>query len=130
MKKKEFFGAAPAIPDGTRLPLSPAVAAGDFVFLSGQVPFDSEGRLVGNDVASQTRQVMANLEAALTVAGGTLDDIVKTTVWLARTEDFGAFNDAYGAFFPDAPPARTTVRSDLMGKGILVEIEATAQRQK
>lgn len=115
---KQCFGKAP-------VPLSPAVRAGDFIYVSGQVPLGQDGELVGGNVENQTRQVMRNVEAALKLAGATLDDVVKTTVWLDDARDFGAFNKAYGSFFPENPPARTTAESRLMAD-IKVEIEAIA----
>ena len=106
-------------------PLSPAVRAGDFVYVSGQVPADGDGAVVGATITEQTDQVMKNVAAALALAGATLDDVVKTTCWLADRGDFAEFNRAYGRHFPEAPPARTTVESRLM-IDIRVEIEAVA----
>ena len=118
MTKKHFGSAA--------VPLSPAVRAGDFVYVSGQVPMGADG-LVTGDITAQTNQVMENLKAALGLAGCTLSDVVKTTAWLEDRSDFGAFNAAYGAYFPTDPPARTTVESRLM-VDIKVEIEAVAYK--
>ena len=102
--------------------------AGDFVFVSGQMAFGEGFRLIGDDITTQTRICLENIERQLIAAGLTARDIVKATVWLTRTEDFAAFDKAYGAFFGDAQlPARSTVRSDLMVPGALVEIEAIAQ---
>jgi 2-iminobutanoate/2-iminopropanoate deaminase len=112
------FGSAP-------VPLSPAVRAGDFVFISGQVPFDAKGGLVSGDIETQTRQVFENLQAALALAGATLADVVKTTVWLADRADFVAFNHVYGEYFPQKPPARSTLEARFM-IDIRVEIEAIA----
>jgi len=115
---KEVFGTA-------KVPLSPAVRAGDFIYVSGQVPVDGDGNIVGSTIAEQTDQVMQNIAAALALAGATLDDVAKTTVWLADRGDFAEFNRAYARHFPAAPPARTTVESRLM-IDIRVEIEAVA----
>ncbi|MBK1696599.1 RidA family protein [Rhodovibrio salinarum] len=109
------------------VPLSPAVRAGDFVYVSGQVPMGEDGCLVDGGIEAQTRQVMANLEAALKLAGAGLEDVVKTTVWLDDARDFGRFNAVYGTFFSSEPPARTAVESRLM-VDIKVEVEAVAYR--
>lgn len=102
--------------------------AGDLVFVSGQMAFGEGFRLIGDDITTQTRVCLENIERQLKAAGLTARDIVKATVWLTRTEDFAAFDAAYGAFFGDATlPARSTVRADLMVPGALVEIEAIAQ---
>lgn len=111
----------------SHVPLSPAVRAGDFVFVSGQVPVDAEGKLVGGDIEKQTRQVLDNLKAALALAGAELSDVVKTTVWLEDARDFGGFNRAYATYFPEQPPARTTAEGRLM-VDIKVEIEAVAYK--
>lgn len=117
---KQCFG-------GSHVPLSPAVRAGDFVFVSGQVPFDANGVVVQGGVTEQTAQVLENLKAALALAGCTLDDVVKTTVWLQDARDFGAFNTVYGRYFAKEPPARSTTESRLM-IDIKVEIEAVAYK--
>lgn len=110
----------------SHVPLSPAVRAGDYVFVSGQVPV-VDGKIVEGDVAVQTRQVLENVTAALKMAGCDLSDVVKTTVWLKHAEDFPAFNEAYAPFFPKDPPARSTAESRLM-IDIRVEIEAIAYK--
>ncbi len=117
---KQCFGSA-------HVPLSPAVRAGDFVHVSGQVPVDADGRVVAGGIAEQTEQVMRNIEAALALAGCTLDDVIKTQVFLEDARDFAAFNQAYARFFPTDPPARTTVEARLM-IDIKVEIEAIAYK--
>ncbi len=119
---KECFGSAP-------VPLSPAVRAGDFIYVSGQVPTGSDGELVGGGVANQTRQVMKNIEAVLKLAGAEMSDIVKTTVILEDARDFGGFNKAYAEFFPSEPPARTTSEQRLM-VDIKVEIDAIAYKPR
>jgi 2-iminobutanoate/2-iminopropanoate deaminase len=117
---KQVFGTS-------HVPLSPAVRAGDFVFVSGQVPVGEDGQLIGGTVEAQTQQVLKNVEKALALAGATLADVVKTTVWLEDARDFAGFNKVYATFFPDAPPARSTVESRLMAD-IKVEIEAVAYK--
>lgn len=110
----------------SHVPLSPAVRAGDFVFVSGQVPV-VEGRVVKGGIAAETRAVLENVRAALRLAGCEMSDVVKTTVWLRDRADFAAFNAAYAEFFPQEPPARSTAESRLM-IDIAVEIEAVAYR--
>lgn len=101
--------------------------AGELVFVSGQMAFDEGFRIVGDDVAAQTRTCLENIVRQLSAASLGASDIVKTTVWLTRIEDFAAFDAAYGAFFGNIVlPARSTVRADLMVPDALVEIEATA----
>jgi 2-iminobutanoate/2-iminopropanoate deaminase len=103
-----------------------ALAVGPFVFLSGQIPLDAQGRLVEGDIVIQTCQVIANLKAILAAAGLALKDVVKTTVFLADLADFQEFNRAYGEFFPQHPPARTTVQAAGLPRGVSVEIDAIA----
>ena len=104
---------------------SPAVRAGDFVFISGQVPRDLRtGALPGEDIESQVRLVLANVKGALAAAGATLDDVVSVTVYLANVDDWGKFNDAYKEIFRPPYPTRTAIGADL--RGILVEVSAVA----
>jgi reactive intermediate/imine deaminase len=110
----------------SHVPLSPAIRAGDFVFVSGQVPV-MEGRVVGGGIAAETRAVLENVRAALRLAGCEMSDVVKTTVWLRDRADFAAFNAAYAEFFPQDPPTRSTAEARLM-IDIAVEIEAVAYR--
>ena len=117
---KQHFGAS-------HVPLSPAVRAGDFVYVSGQVPVDKDRRIVDGGIGPQTKKVLENVSDALALAGCTLSDVVKTTVWLKHAEDFAGFNEAYAPFFPEDPPARSTAESRLM-IDILVEIEAIAYK--
>jgi 2-iminobutanoate/2-iminopropanoate deaminase len=103
------------------------VRAGDFVYVSGQVPVGADGIVVKGGITEQTEQVLANVKAALALAGCTMDDVVKTTVWLEDARDFGAFNAVYARHFAQNPPARTTVESRLM-IDIKIEVEAVAYR--
>ncbi|HXT15925.1 MAG TPA: RidA family protein [Gemmatimonadaceae bacterium] len=104
---------------------SPAAKAGPFVFVSGQVPRDPvTGELVGNDVESQTRQVIKNVERALQAAGAELSDIVSIIVYLADIDDWGRFNAAYKELMPEPYPTRTALGANL--RGIMVEISAVA----
>ncbi|MGR8921449.1 MAG: RidA family protein [Gammaproteobacteria bacterium] len=111
--------------DGTALPLSRAVKAGEFVFLSGQLGLDEQGKLV-EGVEAQTSAALRNIGDVLALAGLTLTDVVKSTVWLTDIADFPAFNRVYAGAFPDSPPARSTVCSALALPGALVEIEVVA----
>jgi 2-iminobutanoate/2-iminopropanoate deaminase len=104
---------------------SPAVRAGGFVFVSGQVPRDPvSGKLVGDDVESQTKQVIANVSRALQAAGASLSDVVSVIVYLADIDDWGRFNTVYKEIMPQPYPTRTALGANL--RGILVEISAVA----
>jgi len=108
-------------------PYSPAVRAGDFVYVSGQTPRDPvTGELGGRDVTSQTRSTLANLQRVLEQAGATMADVVSVTVYLQRADDWDAMNAVYRDVFRGPHPSRTTVGADL--RGILVEISAVAYR--
>lgn len=104
---------------------SPAVKAGPFVFVSGQVPRDpASGELIGGDVEAQTKQVMTNVERALRAAGAELSDIVSVTVYLANIEDWGRFNAVYKEIMPQPYPTRTALGADL--RGIFIEVSVIA----
>lgn len=105
--------------------LSPAVRAGDFVFVSGQLPTEAPGRVVEGGIEPQTRQVFENLREALALAGCTLPDVCKVTVWLQDAADFAGFNRVYAEAFGEHKPARSTVQAQLMIDA-RVEIEVTA----
>lgn len=111
---------------GQRRPFAKAVRAGDFVFVSGQVPTVG-GEVVPGGIVPQTEQVIANLRSVLEAAGCTLADVVKVTCWLDDPRDFSSFNAVFEKHFIDAPPARATVRSELMVDA-KVEIEAVAYK--
>ena len=99
----------------SNLPLSPGIAAGPFVFLSGQVAVDtSTSRFTEGDTAAQTHQIMRNITALLAAAGSSLEQVVKVTVYLADIDDFAAFNAVYRTYFPSEPPARTTIQAKLI----------------
>ncbi|ABQ91325.1 MULTISPECIES: RidA family protein [unclassified Roseiflexus] len=110
-------------------PYSQAINAGNLVFCSGQIPLTPDGALIEGDVAAQTRQVLTNLQAVLTAAGSSLDQVVKTTVFLADMGDFAAMNAVYAEFFPANPPARSTVQVARLPRDARVEIEAIALRR-
>ncbi len=107
-------------------PYSQAVRAGNLLFVSGQIPLDPEGNVVEGDIRVQTERVMENVKAIVEAAGGTLRDIVKTTVYLKDINDFQGFNEVYQRFFPEAPPARATVEVSSLPKGVDIEVEAVA----
>ena len=111
-------------------PYNQAIAAsGQLIFVAGQIPLDPKtGEIVGgNDVVQQTEQVMTNLEAILTAAGATTQDIVKTTVFLADMNDFAAMNQVYARYFQEeSAPARACVQVSRLPKDVLVEIECIA----
>ena len=100
--------------------------AGDFVFVSGQLPFTAPGEIVEGGIEEQVSQCLRNIDLALGTEGLSLSDVVKTMVWLTSPEDFPAFNETYARYFPGNPPARATVCSALMVPGARVEIEAVA----
>ena len=104
---------------------SPGVRAGDFVFVSGQVPKDPRtGQLVGEDVATQTRQVLKNVEAVLEAAGASLDDVVSVIAYLSDIDDWGEFNETYKQVLRAPYPTRTALGAQL--RGILVEVSCVA----
>jgi 2-iminobutanoate/2-iminopropanoate deaminase len=104
-----------------------AVRSGELLFCSGQVPLDPKtGEIVGTTPAEQARQVLENLSAVLAAAGGTLKDVVRTTVYLTDMGAFGAVNDVYGEFFAQDPPARVAVGVAALPRGAQVEIDAVA----
>ena len=108
-------------------PYSQAVRAGDLVFASGQIPIDpATGEFVAGGVAEQTEQVLRNLTAVFEAAGVGINQIVKTTVFLADMDDFTAMNEVYGRFFSVEPPARATVQAARLPRDARVEIEAIA----
>jgi len=108
-------------------PYSQAVRAGNLVFASGQTPIDpATGEFVAGGIAEQTDQVLRNLTSVFAAAGVELNQIVKTTVFLADMEDFAAMNEVYGRFFGAQPPARATVQAARLPRDARVEIEAIA----
>lgn len=110
-------------------PYSQAVAAGPYLFCSGQLGLDpATGRLVPGGIESQTRRVLDSLAAVLRAAGVGLGDVVKTTVFLSDLRDFAAMNGVYAEYFRESPPARSTVQAAGLPKGAAVEIEAVAFR--
>ena len=109
------------------VPLSPAVRAGDFVYVSGQVPTGPDGKVVAGGIEEQTRAVLENIKSALALADAGMADVVKCLVILTDAGEFAAFNKVYSTYFPQNPPARTTLEAKLM-IDIKVEIEAIAYK--
>jgi 2-iminobutanoate/2-iminopropanoate deaminase len=107
-------------------PYSQAIRAGNLLFLAGQIPVDPATGAMPDGIAEQTRLVLRNLQAVVEAAGGSLRDVVKTTVFLTDLADFPAMNDVYATFFPTDPPARSTVGVARLPKGARIEIEAIA----
>ena len=106
-------------------PYSPAVRAGDFVYVSGQVPRDpASGQLAGEDTVSQAESVLGNLRRTLEAADASLEDVVSVTVYLVDPLEWGAFNEVYRRYFEEPFPSRTVVGAEL--RGIRVEISAVA----
>lgn len=112
-------------------PYSQAVAFGDLLFCAGQIPLDPEtGEIVGDDVTPQTERVIENIKAVLAVNAMTLDDVVKTTVFLTTMSDFAAMNEVYARHFTPPFPARSTVAVLALPRGAKVEIEVTAAKSR
>lgn len=108
-------------------PYSQAIRIGNLVFCSGQIPIDPEtGEFVSGGIKEQTEQVLKNLTAVLESAGATLQNVVKTTVFLADMNDFAAMNEVYAKFFSDNKPARSTVQAARLPRDAKVEIECIA----
>jgi 2-iminobutanoate/2-iminopropanoate deaminase len=108
-------------------PLTQGIAAGGFVFCSGQLPIDpATGKLVEGGIEAQTRQVLKNLSAVLDAAGSSFDNVVKCTVLLTNMSEFSAMNKVYGEFFKAPAPARATFQVSALAMGAKVEIECIA----
>ena len=105
-------------------PYSQAIAISDLLFTSGQIPLRADGTLVEGDITAQTTQVLANLKAVIEAAGGSLNRVVKTTVFMKNLDDFVAMNKVYGDIFGNHTPARSTVQVAKLPRDVLVEIEA------
>lgn len=106
-------------------PYSQAVSAGSLLFISGQLPIDpATGKFVDGDISARTHQIIANLRAIAETAGASLENVVKTTIFLTDLADFQAVNSAYGEHFTSEPPARSTVQVAALPLGSNIEIEA------
>jgi 2-iminobutanoate/2-iminopropanoate deaminase len=123
MKAAVSSGAAPTAIG----PYSPAVRAGQLLFVSGQIPLDpATGQMVGGDVAAQTRRVLDNIGALLAAGERSFADVVRTTIFLADMNDFAAVNEVYGQYFSEPYPARATVQVARLPKDARVEIDVIA----
>jgi len=118
--------AAPGAPKAIG-PYSPAIRAGNFLFLSGQIPIDpASGALVDGGIGAQTEQVMRNIGALLEAAGAGFEHVVRTTVFLTDMSEFATMNECYAKFVVDPPPARATVQVARLPRDARVEIDAIA----
>ena len=124
MAKKTF------IPKGAVIvgPYSPAVEVGGFIYTSGQIPVDSNGKIIEGDVKAQTQQCLKNLTNVLEAAGVSSDDVVKTTVYLTDMGDYALVNEVYGEYFKAPYPARTAISVCALPLGAKVEIEVVAKK--
>ena len=126
MKKKQPLG-DPIIINGRKLSLSRAVQAGDYIFCTGQVPM-KEGRVMtSGSIEEQTRVVIDEIRKTLGIADCSLDDVVKSMVWLQDKNDFPGFNEVYSEYFKNDPPARSAVVNELL-VDVRVEIEVIAYK--
>ncbi len=124
MPKKIYNSSQAPKPIG---PYSQAVAAGGFLFLSGQTPIDPEtGEVVAGDIEAQTERAILNLLAVLKEARVTPENVVKTTVYLADMKDFPRMNEVYARYFKTEPPARTTIQAAGLPRNVQVEIDLIA----
>lgn len=126
MNRKEIIG-GPLVINGRQLSLSKAVRAGDFVFLTGQVPMRDGVVMTDGTIEEQTRACIECIRNTLREAECELSDVVKSTVWLKNREDFPGFNSVYAEYFPEEPPARSGLVSEFL-VDILVEIECVAYK--
>ncbi len=125
-KGKEIIG-GPVVIGGRTITVSRAVRAGDFVFLTGQVPLVDGVPMTTGGIEEQTRVVLDTIGETLDMAGCAYADVVKSMVWLRDRADFPGFNAVYGAYFPEGPPARSAVVSDLL-VDVRIEIEVVAYK--
>jgi 2-iminobutanoate/2-iminopropanoate deaminase len=111
-------------------PYSQGIKAGNFLFVAGQGPVDSKsGKIVGDDIESQTRQTLENIKAIVEASGLSLHDVVMVSVFLKNPDDFRKMNEVYKSFFAENPPTRTTVAADFVASGMLIEVNAVAYRE-
>lgn len=125
-RTKQVIGEALVV-DGRRLSLSRAIRAGDFVFLTGQIPFQDGAPMTSGSIEEQTRVVLEAIRETLVEAGCELSDVVKSMVWLTDRSDFPGFNAVYAEYFPNEPPARSAVVNDLL-VDVRVEVEVVAYK--
>lgn len=125
-KIKQVIG-DPIVINGRQLSLSRAMRAGDFVFLTGQVPFKDGVPMTSGTIEEQTHAVLSEIQDTLALAGCLMTDVVKAMVWLTSREDFPGFNQVYGEYFPVNPPTRSAVVNDLL-VDCRVEVEVVAYK--
>jgi 2-iminobutanoate/2-iminopropanoate deaminase len=109
-------------------PYSKAIAAGNFIFVSGCVPRWPDGNIITDDIQAGTRQCLEDIRSLLEAGGMTLADLVKVNIHLKKIEDFDAMNDVYRTFFPGDPPARATVQAGRVGGNSIMEMEGIAYK--
>jgi len=126
MASKQIIG-DPLIINGRTLSLSKAIRAGDFIFLTGQVPIKNGEIVVKGSIEEQTVIVIEEIKNTLELAGAELEDVVKAMVWLREKDDFPGFNAVYGQYFPKDPPVRSAVLNTLL-VDVRVEIEVIAYK--
>lgn len=102
------------------------IAQGKFIFISGQIPIDNTGSIVGEDIRTQTKQVLLNIKSILESVGASLENVVKTTVYLSDMNNFVPMNEVYEEFFGSSKPARAAFQVARLPKDVLIEIEAIA----
>ena len=125
-KEKKVIG-GPLIIGGRTLSLSKAIRAGDFIFLTGQIPMINGEPMTTGTIEDQTRVILEDIKATLEEAECKMDDIVKSMIWLRERADFPGFNKIYGDYFPKEPPARSAIVSELL-VDVRVEIEVIAYK--
>ena len=108
-------------------PYSQAVKVGNLIFISGQIPIDpSSGNMVNGDIKEQTKRVLENIKGILESVGASLANVVKTTVFMIDLSEFSIMNEVYKDYFPEKPPARSTIQVSALPRGAKIEIEAIA----
>jgi len=112
------------VPSAPKLPFSPAIRAGDYIFVSGQVGITDAQDVKG--LEAQVKQCLENMKAVLTAAGSSLDDVVKVTVFLRNEKDFATMNEVYQSYFTKDHPARSTIITGLAMPNMLIEMECIA----
>ncbi len=126
MKEKITLG-EPIIINGRKLSLSRAVKAGDYIFCTGQVPMKDGKVMTSGTIEEQTTAVIKDIENTLSLAECTLNDVVKSMVWLSNKNDFPGFNEVYSQYFKNNPPARSAVLNELL-VDVKIEIEVIAYK--
>ncbi len=125
---ERIFPSNTPVPRG---PYSPAVRAGDFIFVAGQGPIDpATNQMSFGDIKHETRLTLANIQNILEAAGASMSDVVKCSVFLSNARDFGAMNEVYAEVFGDQKPARTTVEAQFAVPEMKVEIDCIAYKPK